>query len=286
LSVVSSALTVLGQRAAGAVVAVSDLPLHLRLENAITSYIAYLTKLVWPANLAIFYPHPASKLPKGAHLPLGEVMACLVILVGITALVLRFRQVRYLVVGWLGFLIALFPVSGVMQAGLQGMADRFAYIPYIGLFIVVVWSLGDLVEAQSRPWLTPALATVSACVLLAYALSASRYLAYWQNGVTLMEHTRAGAGAPDAMIESLLADAYYSSGQPVKALPHYRTWCALAPTHDLCHYNLAQVLFQQGKLREALKEYQIAGSLTHDQGVALACANKSRQVLFMLGEYR
>ncbi len=286
LSVLSSVVTVVGQRAAGAVVAVSDLPLHMRVENALTSYVSYIGKLVWPGSLAIFYPHPASKLPQGGHLPPGEIVASLGILLGITAIVLHFRQARFLIVGWFAFLITLFPVSGVMQAGLQGMADRFAYVPYIGLFVILVWSVADLVQSQSRPSLAPVLVAVGSCIVVAYALSASRYLAYWQNGATLMEHARTVAGAPDAMIESLLADAYYSSGQPLKALPHYRTWCQLVPKHDLCHYNLAQVLFQQGELREALREYQIAASLTHDQGIALACANKSRQALSMIRENR
>ena len=286
LSVAFSLLTWFGQRIEGAVVSLSELPLHMRLENAVTAYVAFLAKLIWPAKLAVFYPHPASKLPPGAHLPFFQVIACVAVLAGVSFLVLRLPHKRYLVVGWFGFLVTMFPVIGVVQVGLHAMADRYAYVPYIGLFIIAVWLFGDLSVAPSRPWLAPAFAAIGACVLLVFALSASQYLAYWQNGVSLMEHTRAVAGAPDAEIESLLADAYYSSGQPGNALPHYRAWCELAPSHDLCHYNLAQVLFQQGELREALTQYQMAQSLTHDPGMATACAQKTRQVLSVLGTFR
>jgi len=285
LSALSSVATVLSQRGWGALVAASDLPLYLRLENAFIAYVAYLRELIWPANLAIFYPHPALKVPEGGHLPWQEVLASFLLLTAITLAVVKFRHIRYLVVGWLGFLIALFPVSGVVQVGLAGRADRYAYLPYIFLFIMVVWSAGDLIQSLPAAKLTIPAAAVSACVLTVFAYSATQYLAYWEDGAKLLEHARAVAGAPDIMIEALLGDAYYYSGRPAAAAPHYQEWCELAATNDLCHYRLAQALFQLGRLQPALQQYQLAASLTRDQGMASACARKSQEILRLMEQH-
>jgi protein O-mannosyl-transferase len=284
ISIVSSLITFFGQRSAGAVVSLAELPMYMRVENAITSYVIYLGKLFWPVNLTFFYPHPSSKLPQGAHLPADQLLASAAILLGISAFVLYFRHVRYLPVGWFWFLITIFPVIGIAQAGLQGMADRFAYVPYIGLFVFVVWGGEELLEALAQPRLKPVVAATSACVVLALAMASSSYLKCWKDGITLLEHARVVAGAPDARIEIFLGDAYSYAGQPGKAIPHYRTGCQLVPLSDLCHFNLAQVLFQQGELREAVMEYEAARTLTRDSNIATTSAQKSREALRMLGQ--
>lgn len=283
VSFLSSSITFFGQRTAGAVVSLAELPMYMRIENAITSYVVYVGKLFWPANLTFFYPHPASKLPQGAHLPADQLVASAAILLGISVFVVYFRRVRYCVVGWFWFLITLFPVIGIAQVGLQGMADRFAYVPYIGLFVMVIWGSGELLEPL-QPQVKPIVAAGSAFVLLAFAVASSRYLNHWKNGITLLEHARVVAGAPDARIEIFLGDAYSYEGQPAKAIPHYRTGCQLVPLSDLCHFNLAQVLFQQGELREAVMEYEAARTLTRDNNIATTSTVKSREALRMLGQ--
>jgi len=133
MSAASCVVTVIAQRSSGSVVDTSALPLSLRLGNALVSYIAYIGKTFWPANLAVFYPHPQHSLLW------SDVAAAAVILSAITLAVLYFHRARYLTVGWFLFVITLVPVIGMVQVGRQAMADRYAYVPCIGLFLIVAW---------------------------------------------------------------------------------------------------------------------------------------------------
>ena len=178
MSAASSAVTMVAQRSVGAVTDISALPLSVRLENAIVSYVAYIGKTVWPAKLAVFYPHPEHSLPW------SDVIAAAVILVAITMAVLYFHRARYLAMGWFLFVITLIPVIGIVQVGRQAMADRYAYIPCIGLFIIIAWGLNDVVTATAIPRVVPAVAAL--CLILAFAAATTRYLPYWQNGVKLL----------------------------------------------------------------------------------------------------
>ena len=187
------------------------------------SYVAYLGKTVWPANLAVFYPHPWHSLPW------SDVIPAAVILVAITAAVLYFHRVRYLAMGWFLFVITLIPVIGIVQVGEQAMADRYAYIPCIGLFIIIAWGLGDVVTATAIPRVVPAVAAL--CLILAFAAATTRYLPYWQNGVKLFTQARFVAGRPDSTIEEYLADALFYIGRYDEAFPHYREACLLSRTH-------------------------------------------------------
>ena len=135
LCVASAVLTVRAQSAGGAT---SSYGLVLRLENAVVSYAQYLGKAIWPSRLALFYPYPAKPYP------LFEILAALLVLLVITGGVIRASQRRYLTVGWLWFLGTLVPMIGVIQVGTQAMADRYAYLPFVGLFIMVCWLIADL----------------------------------------------------------------------------------------------------------------------------------------------
>ena len=115
----------------------SSLPLSLRLGNAVVSYVAYLGKLLWPAKLAIFYPHPQNSLPW------SDVIAAAVILLAITIAVFYVHRARYLAMGWCWFVITLIPVIGIVQVGRQAMADRYTYFPCVGLFVIIAWGLND-----------------------------------------------------------------------------------------------------------------------------------------------
>jgi len=274
MSAASSSVTMAAQLSGGAV---EDKPLSLRLGNAIASYVAYIGKTFWPAKLSVFYPYPWRSLPW------PDVIAGAVILVAITMAVLYFHPVRYLVTGWFLFVITLIPVIGIIQVGSQAMADRYAYVPCIGLFIILAWGFSDVVTATAIPRVVPALAAL--CLILAFAAATSRYLSYWQNFVKLFTHARIVAGRPDYLIEKYLADAMFSAGRFDEAFPHYREECVLQPNDVVCHYNMAEILFSRRQFRDALEQYQLAGSLTVNKDTALWCLIHSGEVLLDLGDY-
>jgi len=277
MSAASSAVTMVAQRSGGTVVEISALSLSVRLENAIVSYVAYLGKTVWPAKLAVFYPHPEHSLLW------SDVMTAAVILVAITTAVLYFRGARYLVMGWFLFVITLIPVIGIVQVGHQAMADRYAYIPCIGLFVIIAWGLSDLVDATAIPRVVPAV--VALCLILAFAAATTRYLPYWQNGVKLFTQARIVAGQPDPSLEEGLADALVSAGRFDEAFPHYREACVLRPTFAFCHYHMAEILLNRRQFREALDQYQLAGRLTDRKDMVLSCLINSGEILMDSGDY-
>ena len=277
LSAVSSAVAVFAMRSTGTAVGISALPLSWRLQNAIVSYVAYIGKMFWPAKLAVFYPHPWHSLPW------PDVIAAAVILVGITMAVLYFHRARYLAVGWFLFVTTLIPVIGIVQAGHQAMADRYAYVPCIGLFIIIAWGLNDIVTAAALPRVVPAAAAL--CLISAFAAVTNRYLPYWQNGVKLFTHARIVVGRPDYFIEGALADAMASAGRYDEAFQHYREACISFPNYAPCHYNMAEILFNRHQLQDALEQYQLAGNLTDRKGVKLLCLINSAEILLDLGDY-
>jgi len=285
ISAASGTITVVAQHSGGAVIPLTSVPLPMRLENAVTSYVAYIGKMFWPARLAVFYPHPASKLPPGALLPWAEVFASAVVLVGVTTLVLHRNRVRYLVTGWFLFFITLVPVIGIVQVGDQAMADRYAYLPCIGLFVLLVWGLAGFAETISKARAVPALASLCLCLIVAFAADTRHYLQYWQNGVTLLTRASMVAGPPHPTIEELLADALYRNGRVDEALQHYRESCLLLPTSYLCHYNIANLSLIRDQLRDAIEEYQVTLNLAKDKGIALTCLDGSAEALLGLGEY-
>ena len=277
MSAASSVVTMAAQRSGGTVVEISALPLSVRLENAIVSYVAYMGKIFWPAKLAVFYPHQERSLPW------PDVIAAAVILAAITLAVLYFHRARYLAMGWFLFVITLIPVIGIVQVGHQAMADRYAYIPGIGLFVIVAWGLSDVVTAAAIPRVVPAVAAL--CLILASAVATTRYLQYWQSGVKLFTQARIVAGQPDPSLEEGLADAMVSAGQFDEAFPHYREACVLRPNFAFCHYHMAEILFARRQFRDALEQYQLAGRLTDRKDMVLTCLINSGEILLDSGDY-
>jgi tetratricopeptide (TPR) repeat protein len=220
LVAISSVITVWSQRVGSAVRTLSEFSLSSRVENAIVSYAKYLANTFWPVRLAPMYPHPENSLPA------WQIILSAAILVSVTGAVFRWRDRRYLAVGWLWFVGTLVPMIGIVQVGQQGMADRFAYIPMIGLFVALVWGVAEAAQRKSIPaiWLAaPAVVVLATLGALTY-----RQLAYWHDGETLWRYT-------------------------------------LTVTRDnyLAHDNLAMVLDQQGRVEEAIREFHAAESL-HD----------------------
>ncbi|MGO9403152.1 MAG: tetratricopeptide repeat protein [Terriglobales bacterium] len=278
MSAASSAITMVAQRSGGAIAVESLLPLSVRVENAVVSYVAYVGKTVWPSKLAVFYPHPEHSLTW------ADVIAAAVLLAAITMAVLYFHRSRYLAMGWFLFVVTLIPVIGIVQVGRQAMADRYAYIPCIGLFIIIAWGLSDVVTAGAIPRAVPAIAALF--LIAAYAVATTRYLPYWQNGVDLFTHARKVAWRPDSMLEEDLAEAMFAAGRLDEAFPHLQEACVLRPDFAYCHYYMAEVLFDRRQLPSALEQYQLAEKLTDKEDLTLSCLINSGQILLELGDYK
>jgi len=181
LTVLSCAATYIAQNKAGAVTSIEIYTPAIRMGNAFVSYIIYITKMLWPVDLAVFYP-----LPK--FLPLWQVLGAALLLIVATFAVLRTaRRFPYLPVGWLWFTGTLVPVIGIVQVGDQGMADRYTYIPSIGLFIIAAWGVPRLLK--KRPYGKEVLAATSALCLLCLLILTRTQVGYWRDAITLFDHT-------------------------------------------------------------------------------------------------
>jgi tetratricopeptide (TPR) repeat protein len=188
LSAASARITLITQHRVK--LTLEQLSLGIRVENALVSYGLYLWRMIWPARLAAFYPHPANTLP------MWQVMLSALLLAGGTALVVASRCKRYLPVGWFWFLGTLVPVLGLVQVGKQAMADRYAYIPLIGIFVMITWGLDDLAQARKvrTVWrVIPAL-----CALLALGSVTFRQISYWESQYDLWSRALAVAENPFA----------------------------------------------------------------------------------------
>lgn len=278
LSLVSSAITVAAQNAGGAVAEAGALPMRWRVGNAAVSYLAYVKKTLVPLKLAVFYPHPEQSLST------TQVILSTLLLLVITGAVIHFRRERYLLVGWLLFVCTLVPVIGIVQVGRQAMADRYAYMPCIGLFIILAWGGQRVVETLTIPRAIPLLAAIG--MLLVFAIATADYLKYWQNGVSLFSRASVLAARPDPALEEALGDALMNAGSYNQAFEHYRETCILRPGYDFCHYNMAEILYHRNQLLDALEQYQVAGRLTKERGIALSCLINSSEILVKLGDYQ
>jgi tetratricopeptide (TPR) repeat protein len=224
-------------------------PFALRLENALWSYLAYVLKGVWPARLAIIYPFPQH------FFPMWKIACAAIFLAGITAIVLRARRKRYLVVGWLWYLGILFPVIGLIQTGTQSMADRWAYISFWGLFVAVVWGLADW--AANLHVSRVALGTLAGAVLAAYACVSYVQGGYWRDSFTLYAHAIQVTG-DNGPVRVNLGVEYERLGRPDLALPQYQQAVADMPTLGVAHFNLARLLDDRHQLLQSAAEYNLA----------------------------
>ena len=247
LSATSSLVTFLVQRNGGAVMTTRNLPMTERIENAAISYCRYLGKAFWPADLSIFYPRPA-------HWPIGIVIPCVAVLLAISVavLVLRRRQ-PWLPVGWFWFLGTLVPVIGLVQVGDQSMADRYTYIPEMGLLVMFVWSVADFVE--SRRGMHQAAIMVTAAIILICAALTWVQIGYWQDTETLFQH--ALTVTPNNYAATWhLGDFYADHHSPADAMEMYRRTLEVAPGCFQARNNLGKLLLAQGHLPEAMTQFK------------------------------
>ena len=249
LTIVSCVITFLAQQKGGAVESFEKYPFLVRVCNALVAYATYLVKTFLPEDLAVLYPHPGTwrfATVAGAGM--------LLVIASVAALVF-WHSKRYSVVGWLWYLGTLVPVIGIIQVGQQYMADRYSYIPLIGIFIILVWGACDLAQGLIRPKL--ALGTAAAIVLAVCVVATSRQLQHWRNSITLFAHT--------VSVTRSNATAHYNLGQALsvrgftkEALPHYERAIALRTNYTDAHNNLGLTLAMMGKLQDATNHYTSA----------------------------
>ena len=225
LVVASAVITLHAQRQAA-----TPYPLPVRMANAIVSYLWYAQKAFWPSRLATLYPHP-SGLP-----PTGNLALAFLFLTGVTTLVIAARRRRYLLMGWLWFLGTLVPMIGLVQVGRQAMADRYAYLSFVGLFIMSCWGVA---EWCGQRHLSPAwLGAASLAVLLALAGVAHRQIGYWSDSYVLWSRCLRVTG-PNSEAENNLGMELMTNGRLEEALPHLRAAVALNPLSPINNVNLA-----------------------------------------------
>ena len=247
LSAISSIVTFLVQRTAGAVTSVETLPLKLRIANTFVSYLTYIQKMVWPSRLAMFYPYPDK-----TDLIWQTVVFALLLLIISLGVVWLMRRRRYLLTGWLWYLGTLVPVIGLVQVGDQALADRYTYVPLTGLFIIIAWGVPDLI-AKWR-FRKPALAASAIAVLLALSICAYLQHRHWRDTITLCEHALE-VTEDNYVAHFCMADDSLRKGKIDRAIADYRQCLRIKPSYFKALGGLAAALRRQGKTDQAIKYY-------------------------------
>jgi protein O-mannosyl-transferase len=245
LAVAASVIVYVAQKEFGAASTLQALPLGLRLENAVVSYAAYLWMMAWPARLTVMYPLPAA-------IPGAAVAGAAILLLGVSALVTwGARRWPYLPVGWFWYVGTMVPVIGIVQVGLQARADRFTYVPLVGIFMMIVWALADAVAASRRRRV--ALVVFGLVVVAGSGVQARRQLSYWQDSVTLWTH------AVENTLGVTTFEAHRSLGRILarqkrlgEALGHFEAALSTDPSSVETRYDLAGVLIEAGRPAEAI----------------------------------
>ena len=290
LCAASSVVTLMAQRQGGAVETLERLPFGYRAENAVVSYAAYLVKMIWPRNLSVFYPHPTTR-----GLPAWEVVGSAALLVLISVLVIRGARRRpYLATGWLWYLLTLVPVIGLVQVGGQSMADRYTYVPLIGVLVMIAWGFPDLISAVARssrtraggpaaaaaPLTATTLAVVAFAVIIALSYVAHTQVGQWRDSLTLFTH------AIDVTSHNYVA--YLRVGTLLKkqgdldqAEDYLAEAVRLTPDNASAQINYGNVLLAKARFAEAAQHYRKALSLDprdakahNNLGAALSRLNK------------
>jgi Flp pilus assembly protein TadD len=293
LSAASCVVTYVAQSRGMAVGSLEEFPPGARIANALVAYVGYMSKTIVPRSLTVFYPHP------GTGIPLWQVIGSAVLLACITFGVVKLRSRRYLLVGWLWYVLTLIPVIGLVQVGLHAMADRFTYIPMIGLFIAIAWIVPDLVTETKRRgdgglgrWgkKAPIVLAVAACLVIAIlAVCTWVQTGYWRNSITLFQRA-VNVTHNNYLARSSLGLALQDRGETDAAVVHLREALKIKPGLSQAHNNLGVALTMQGNLTEAIGEFRAALKIEPDRaeahknlGIALTMQGNLTEAI---GEFR
>jgi Flp pilus assembly protein TadD len=256
VSLASCVVTFLVQQKGGAVETVADFPLTIRIGNALVSYVSYMGKMIWPQNLAVFYPHPGTSLPRWQPVAAGLLLICITI-----GVIRAGRKRAYLTVGWLWYLGTLVPVIGLVQVGAQALADRYTYVPLIGLFIMISWFIPDLLSA----WRHRGILLGGAALTLVSALMVCTWmqLQHWKNDLTLFEHALK-VTANNYLAHDSLGNALAEQGKLDQAITHYNAALRINPNSLNTHNNLGVAFLEGGDIDKAITHYYAALRLKSD----------------------
>ncbi|MDB6121834.1 MAG: Tetratricopeptide 2 repeat protein [Pedosphaera sp.] len=272
LAAISVALTLWAQQSSGSPNALNQFTLPFRLVSTLVACVAYIGKMFWPTNLTVFYSTPSV-------IPAWQIAgAALLLVVSSVAVIRARRKFPFLMVGWFWFLIALIPTIGLMPIQIQSMADRFTYIPLIGLFIMLAWSITRLRNQT-------VLGLLTAIPLVACLIVTSRQLPYWHDSVALFTHaTELTRDNPIA--HKNLADALVDGGNTESAQKHYEEAIRLDPRYAAAHFNLGNLFNALGKMDPAIEHLSTAVKLTpklpelhNNLGLALARKGQLKEAL-------
>lgn len=274
VSVASCIVTVYAQQTGGAVGSSVAYPFHVRMANALVSYASYIGQMIWPSNLAVFYPYPGG-------LPGWRIIVAGILLAGITCLAIRFVKSKpWLMVGWLWFLGTLVPVIGLVQVGTQAMADRYTYVPLIGLFIILAWGGPDLLKRFR--YQKVGLAVITGLVTITLTIVSWGQVKTWQSSVTLFERALA-VTKNNFVAHNNLGHYRLKEGRLTEAINHFTKAVEINPKFELAHLNLGVALSRQGKIDEAIRSYTRALQVKPDFVVAY---NNLGNALYRQGKYQ
>lgn len=245
LSVASGLATLWAQKSSMA--RVEQVSLISRITNGLITYVIYLKQMIWPAHLAVFYPHPEDKLP------IWEIALATVLLIVVSAGTIMLRRKRpYLITGWFWYLIMLLPVIGLIQVGSQAHADRYTYLPQIGLYVLLVWAIADALASELQCRI---LALAGCGIIIALAWCAHVQTAYWRNGESLWRHTL-GATPRNFFAHDGLGHFLLNHGRVDEAIDQFETALKIAPDFDRAETNLMAALTKKGSTDNTIARLQ------------------------------
>jgi tetratricopeptide (TPR) repeat protein len=253
LSVASSVITFIAQQRGGAVAASGWLSLDERVMNAVISYLVYIGKMLWPAGLAVLYPHPGHTIPVSRAVIYGSILVLITVF-----FVCYCRRYKYLLIGWLWYLGTLVPVIGIVQVGAQAMADRYTYVPLIGIFIIIAFGVTELLK--EKPFRKIVLGVLAGVSLSACAVVTTCQLKYWKDSVSLFEHTLSVIEGNSIMANNY-ANVLIEKGRADEAAAYFSDALKVLPNSPEIHNNYGDALRDMGKLNEAITQYKIALNL-------------------------
>jgi len=255
LAAMAATLTVFAQEKGGTVKPLEFFPLESRMANALTSYVIYIGKMIWPPPMAILYPYPDHFHPWG-------VAGAILFLAGVTLLVIRVRHsYPYLTVGWLWYLGTLIPVIGLVQVGMQAMADRYTYVPFVGLFIMIGWGVPDILKGWRYQKII--LTVVSSVFLLVFAILTWSQVQWWKSSITLYEHT-VRVTSKNFLIHNKLGNVFFQKGDVEEAVVHYQEALRINPNFVEAYNNIGNAFIYKGDVQHAIDYYRKALSQAPD----------------------
>jgi tetratricopeptide (TPR) repeat protein len=244
LSAVSSVITIIAQHSGGAVVTLESMPVSYRIANTFVSYIRYIGKTLWPNRLAVLYPQHFGDIPEAI------VVTCVLLFVLLTILGIHIgRHRRYIATGWLWYIGTLVPVIGLVQVGSQAIADRYMYIPMVGLLIIIAWAVKDVIADNRRR--QKAAAALAVTVLLISVILTRMQVRHWQNNLSLFGHT-VNVTEANPFAETSYGHALYIAGHIDEGLSHMQKAVRINPNFSAGRDTLGIVLMEQGKINEAV----------------------------------